>query len=226
MFHGYTESHIANILLHILAGVTAIVCGMIAIASAKGKKVHISAGRLFVYAYIPLVMTAVIGVVYFQFRAFLAVATVASSYDVFAGYRALQLRGRRPKSIDIILSVVALAAPLAFVVAIRKLHQPWSLPLTWSVLGGLLLLAAYDLLRVVLPLAWLQRVWVQEHLYKMLAAFIAAAATGAATLFPHFGPWSALVPVIVGEILTVYFLFMWKRSLQPKRLSSDPVYQR
>jgi hypothetical protein len=206
MFLGYTVSHVANILVHILAGITAIVCGTIAVISAKGKKVHVGAGRIFIYAYVALVVTAVIGIVCFQFRSFLAVATIAGSYDVFAGYRALQLRGSRPKPIDITLSLVALMAPLGFVLAISRLHQPWSPALTGSVLGGLFLLAAYDLLRVVLPRLWLQSVWLQEHLYKMLAAYIAAAATGAATIFPQFAPWSALVVVIIGEILTVCFL--------------------
>jgi hypothetical protein len=217
MFHGYTVSHVANILVHILAGVTAIVCGTIAIMSAKGKKVHIGAGWIFIYAYAALVLTAVIGIVCFQFRSFLAVATVASSYNVFAGYRVLQLRGDRPKTIDILLSLAALLTPLAFVLAIHRLHQPWSPALTWSVLGGLFLLAGYDLLRVALPRVWLQSVWLQEHLYKMLSAYIAAAATGAATIFPHLAPWSALVPVMVGEILTVYFLFKWRPSkrIQP-----------
>src|ERR1700735_4041591 len=126
MFHGYTVSHVANILVHILAGITAIVCGTIAIIGAKGKKVHIGAGWIFIYAYAALVVTAVIGIVCFQFRSFLAVATVASSYDVFAGYRVLHLRGRRPKSIDITLSLIALLTPLAFALAIRRLHQPWS----------------------------------------------------------------------------------------------------
>jgi hypothetical protein len=223
MFYGYTESHIANILAHILAGVTAILCGTIAVASAKGKAVHIRAGRLFMYAYIPLVLTAVIGIVCFEFRSFLAVATVASSYDVFAGYRALKLRGQRPKPIDIMLSIAALVAPLSFAVVIRRLHQPWSPPLTWSVLGGLFLLALYDLSRVVLPLSWLRRVWVQEHIYKMFAAYIAAVATAGATIFPHLAPWSALVPVIVGEILTAYFLLTWKKSVPPRRYSAQEM---
>jgi hypothetical protein len=55
---------------------------------------------------------------------------------------------------------------------------------------------------VVLPQSWLLRVWLQEHLYKMLAAYVAAGAT----IFPRLAPWSALVPVIFGEALTLYFL--------------------
>jgi hypothetical protein len=163
-------------------------------------------------AYVVLVTSAVIGVVVFEFRSFLAVATIASSYDVFAGYRSLFLRGRRPHSVDVGLSSVALLAPLVFVFAIRLLHKPWSPALTWSVLGGLMGVAAYDLSRVVLPQSWLRRLWLQEHVYKMMAAFIAAIATGGATIFPQWAPWSALVPVIAGESLTMYFLFTYRMS--------------
>ena len=217
MFHGYTPLHISNILVHILAGVLAIACGTIAILSAKGGRVHVRAGKFFVYAYVVLVTTAIFGVVVFEFRSFLTVAIIASSYDVFAGYRALQLRGRRPERIDIVLSFIALLAPVAFVFAIRALHKPWSPALTWSVLGGLMALAAYDLFRVVLPQSWLRRVWLQEHLYKMLAAYIAAVATAGATIFPRLAPWSALGPVIAGELLTLYFLFAWRSSARQLR---------
>ena len=218
MFHSYTPAHIANILIHILAGVLAIACGTIAIVSMKGGRVHVKVGKFFVYAYVALVITAVIGVAVFEFRSFLKVAIIASSYDVFAGYRALQLRGRRPQPIDIILSVIALLAPVAFILAIRALHKPWSPVLTWSVLGGLMALATYDLSRVALPQSWLRRVWLKEHLYKMLAAYIAAVATAGATIFPRLAPWSALVPVIAGELLTLYFLFAWRLPTVRRRL--------
>jgi uncharacterized membrane protein len=220
MLNGYTPLHIANIVVHVFAGVTAIVSGTVAIASVKGERVHVRAGGLFVFAYIALVITAVIGVVVFEFRSFLAVATIASSYDVFAGCRSLRLRGRRPQLVDVVLSVVALLGTVAFVFGMRALHKPWSPALTWSVLGGLLGLAAYDLIRVVLPQSWLRRVWLQEHLYKMMAAYIAAAATGAATIFPRWAPWSALVPVIAGEALTVCFLFAYRSPKAQPSFSS------
>jgi hypothetical protein len=221
MFHGYTSLHITNILVHILAGLLAIAGGTTAIVSAKGKRVHVRAGWFFVCACVALVLTAVVGIAIFEFRSFLAVATIASSYDVFAGCRALRLRGRRPQPIDIALSVVALLAPAAFVYAMRALHKPWAPALTWSVLGGLMALAAYDILRVVLPQSWLRRVWLREHLYKMLAAYIAAFATAAATIFPGLAPWSALVPVILGEALTLYFLIAWRPVA--RRGLRDPI---
>jgi hypothetical protein len=216
MFHGYSSAHIANILLHILGGTAALVAGLIALATRKGGRLHTRAGRLFIYAYCVIVVTAILGIVVFEFRSFLAVATIASSYDVLAGYRALRLRGRRPQTQDILASILAFAAPGVFVFAIHILHKPWSPGLTWSVLGGILLLSAYDLLRLWLPRRWLERVWIQEHLYKMLAAYIAITATAAATILPRFMPWSALVPVIIGEAATIGFLIagprVWRRG--------------
>ena len=232
MFHGYTTAHVANILLHICGGTVALIAGFIALISRKGGSLHIRAGRFFIYAYFVIVITAILGIAVFEFRSFLAVATIASSYDVFAGYRALSLRGRRPEPLDIAMSVLALLAPGVFIVAIAALHKPWSPALSWSVLGGLLALSVYDLLRIWLPFQWLQRVWLQEHLYKMLAAYIAVTATAGATLFPRLQPWSALVPVIVGEITTLAFLItgpgVWLRHrapVSPKNLSTHGPVQ-
>jgi uncharacterized membrane protein len=222
MFHGYSSAHVANILLHILGGTAALVAGFTALVSRKGGHLHTRAGRLFIYAYCVIVVTAILGIVVFEFRSFLAVATIASSYDVFAGYRALRLRGRRPQTQDILASIIALAAPGVFVFAMHLFHKPWSPGLTWSVLGGILLLSAYDLLRLWLPRRWLERVWIQEHLYKMLAAYIAITATAAATILPRFMPWSALIPVIIGEAATIGFLTAGPRVWRRNPTSSFP----
>ena len=217
MFHSYTSAHVANILLHILGGSIAVLAGLLALVSRKGSRLHIRSGRVFIYAYVLIVITAILGIVVFEFRSFLAVATIASAYDVFAGYRALRLRGRRPQSQDVLASALAFAAPGIFIYAMHILHKPWSPALTWSVLGGILLLSAYDLARLWLPLRFLERAWLHEHLYKMLAAYIAITATAAATIFPHFQPWSALIPVILGEAATIGFLVFTPLPRQPAR---------
>ena len=224
MFHGYTSAHIANILFHILGGTVALAAGLLALVIRKGSRLHIRSGRVFIYAYILIVITAILGIVVFEFRSFLAVATIASAYDVFAGYRALRLRGHRPQAQDILASALALVAPGLFLLAMHVLHKPWSPALTWSVLGGILALSAYDLARLWLPLRWLQRAWLHEHLYKMLAAYIAITATAGATIFPHFQPWSALIPVILGEAATIGFLISTPRPrLHPSSKAGCPT---
>ena len=212
MFTNYTHAHIANIAGHILCGTIAIFAGLIAILSRKRAPLHATAGLTFVWSYSLVIGTAVLGVLVFEFRSFLAVATIASSYSVFSGYRAVQLRGQRPRPIDRGAAAIALVAPALFIFFIHLLHKPWSPVLTWTVLGSLLAMSAYDLLRNALPLAWLRKIWVHEHLFKMIGAFDALTATFAATIFPHFQPWSALIPNAVGTAVIVGYFVAGSRA--------------
>jgi hypothetical protein len=206
--------HWVNIAIHIACGTAALCLGMIAIVSRKGGPVHIRAGRSFLYAYGVVVATAAIGLTIFDFRSFLAVVTLLSLYDVFAGYRALQLRGRRPQPVDKAASAIGALTPWLFIAAMHYLHQPWSPVLTWSILGGLVLISGYDLLRNILPLAWLKRVWVQEHLVKMMSAYIAITSAFAGTVFSGFMPWAAILPSVLGLAVISGFLLVGPRAWQ------------
>ena len=210
--------HRINIAIHVICGSLALCLGMIAILSRKGGRTHIRAGRSFIYVYGVVVATAVIGLLVFEFRSFLAVVTLLSLYDVFTGCRALQLRGKRPQLPDRIASVVGALTPWIFISIMRYLHQPWSPVLTWSILGGLVAISGYDLLRNVLPLAWLKRVWVQEHLVKMTCAYIAITSAFAGTVFGQYMPWAAIVPSSLGMALIVGFLLAGPRAWQRRGL--------
>ena len=208
----HTPLHWTNLGLHIAFGTAALALGLVAICSAKGGRSHIRAGRLFIYAYLVVIATATVGLLVFDFRSFLAVVTLLSFYDVFAGYRALQLRGRRPELVDRIVSVVGLIAPFLFIAIMRYLHQPWSPVLTWSILGGLIAMSGYDVLRNILPLSWLKRVWVQEHLVKMMGAYIAITSAFSGTVFGRYMPWAAIIPSALGTAVSFGFLMVGPRA--------------
>lgn len=212
MFTHYTPAHVANILCHIVAGILAMVAGLVAIVASKRGRLHARAGMVFVYTYSVVILTAVLGVIVFEFRSFLAVATIASSYSLFSGFRATRLRGLRPAPLDRTVAAVGLTAPVLFITAMRTLHQPWNPVLTWTVLGGLIASSSYDLLRMRLPAAWLHRIWVNEHLIKMIGAFDALTATFAATVLPQFQPWSAIIPNLVGLFLMRTFVLRGARA--------------
>ena len=159
-----------------------------------------------------MILTAIVGLIAFDFRSFLAVVTLLSFYDAFAGYRALQLRGKRPRAIDRVASVVGLLTPWIFIAIMRRLHQPWSPVLTWSILGGLVAVSGYDLLRNFLPDDWLKRVWIKEHLVKMMSAYIAITSAFAGTVFARYMPWAAIVPLVVGTIIASGFLIAGPRA--------------
>jgi hypothetical protein len=214
---GHTPTHWINIGVHVLFGSAALLLGLGAILTPKGGLAHRRFGRWFLYSYGVVVLTATIGLLVFEFRSFLAVVTLLSLYDAFAGFRALQLRGARPTAIDLTGSVIGFAAPWIFVATMHRLHQPWSPVLTWSILGGLILMSTYDLLRTVLPIRWLRRFWVQEHLVKMMCAYIAITTAFAGTVFPRFMPWSAILPTVGGWLTVRYFLVagprLWQRRV-------------
>ncbi len=137
----------------------------------------------------------------------------------------LQLRGRRPQAIDRIASIVGLLTPWIFIAIMRRLHQPWSPVLTWSILGGLVAVSGYDLLRNFLPDAWLRRVWVQEHLVKMMSAYIAITSAFAGTVFARYMPWAAIIPSVVGTGVAAGFLIAgpraWRRGRE-RQFASVP----
>jgi hypothetical protein len=101
----HTPLHRINIGFHVLSGSLALLFGLAALLTSKGGRLHRRFGRGFLYTYLVVILTATIGLVAFEFRSFLAVVTLLSFYDVFTGYRALQLRGARPQLPDNIASV-------------------------------------------------------------------------------------------------------------------------
>ena len=206
MFFHYTPAHITNIVCHILGGSLAIIAGVVAILARKQSLLHARAGMTFVWAYSLVIFTAVMGVVVFEFRSFLAVATIASSYSLFSGFRATCLRGRHPSTLDRGAAVLGIIAPALFLAAMHILQKPWAPVLTWTVLGSLIGMSSYDLLRSALPASWLEKTWVPEHIFKMIGAFDALTATFAATIFPHLQPWSALIPNLFGTALILTFI--------------------
>ncbi len=217
MFYHYTAAHFANIVCHIVAGTLAIIAGLVALVARKRGRLHARAGMVFVYAYSFVILTAVLGVVVFAFRSFLAVATIASAYSLFSGYRAVRLRGRRPALLDRGIACVGLAAPALFLAAMHSLHKPWAPVLTWTVLGSLIAISSYDLLRTFLPAEWLAGTWVHEHIFKIVGAFDALTATFAATVFPRYQPWSAVIPHLFGTAMILSFFLAGPRAWGGKR---------
>ena len=89
------DSAVADLLLygHILAGLVALAAGVGAIVTAKGRRRHNAAGKLYVASMAFVVVTAVPLAVWTENWFLLAIA-VFSGYLVFGGYRVI-LRRRR-----------------------------------------------------------------------------------------------------------------------------------
>jgi uncharacterized membrane protein len=223
LFPGHSGPHIANIVVHVACGTIALLAGMAALMAAKGALAHRRVGRIFLYAITVVIATAAIGRLAFDFRTFLALVTLLSFYQALSGMRALRLRGSRARAVDRGLAAFGLISPIVFLVVIRRMQRPWSPMLTYSILGTLVGVGVYDLLREVLPAAWLGRVWRQEHLVKMIGAYIAISSAFAGTVFPGLMPWAAIIPSCAGMTLSITFLARGPRQWLRHETTTGPT---
>ena len=101
--------------LHISCGVVGFVCAPVALATAKGAKVHRRFGKIYFWAMAGVAVTALIFSVALPVY-FLAMVAVFSFYSAFAAYRVLYLKGRykgaRPKAVDWMAAVVTVLSSL------------------------------------------------------------------------------------------------------------------
>jgi hypothetical protein len=215
------DPHRANIYVHIVAGTVALAAGFGALLSVKGSPSHRKAGGWFLCAMIGICLTAVVGLAVFDFRGFLGMVTVLTAYTSFSGYRALALRGRRPERLDALLASALLAASLGFLAILPRLHLPWAPALTVNILVALLAWSTYDVLRLVLSERWLKRVWLHEHVAKMMASFLAVFGTFTATVFPSYQPGAAAIPAIAGTLWTLYVLWNLSSGSRPTQAAGN-----
>jgi Ca2+/Na+ antiporter len=96
----YSFLHNSNITIHVIAGSIAILLGIIALLTKKGKKQRTKSGNYFLIFLITVVLTGLIGVFIFKRNTFLLIITVLSAYYGFSGYRTLKTKSNSPKLID------------------------------------------------------------------------------------------------------------------------------
>jgi len=195
-----------NIVLHVLCGTAALVLGLVRLFSAKGGGRHRRVGLLFAYLVWAVVATAAIGLVLFEFRAFLAVLTLLVAYWTYSGVRAARGRGRGPQLQDGVASVVGLAAVALFCYWLPSVRVPWVPSIIYSTLGTLTLVALYDLGRFAFPPGWHDRLWQYEHMVKMIGAHAAIVAAFSGTALSGLQPYSQILPSVVWTALQIGFV--------------------
>lgn len=211
-----------TLLVHIAAGVVALLAGLVAIATKKGGTTHLRSGKLYALAMAVVVVTAV-PLALVDGNYFLFTIAVFSGYLVAAGYRSLARKRPEP----------GVAAPV-----------DWTLHLTMVAFGvGMLALGGYDLrsgdslgtvlvvfgaIGLVLAIQALWRIyrppadrmaWLYRHITFMGGGFIAtvtAAATVNLTMLPPLVRW--LGPTAVGTPAIA-----WAIARRQRRFDSGPA---
>lgn len=211
--------HSINILVHILAGTLALVAGSVALTAVKGGRTHILSGRLFAGLVAIVIATGLIGVFVYGRNNFLLVITLLSAYNCFSGIRVIRLKGQAPRPIDQGIALTVMATALYYVYAIRSSGHFWAPGVTWSTIGALFLVTSWDLGRSAFPEAFRKKAVPYEHVYKMVSAFSGICSAFTGTVFPHYQPYSQLLPSVVG---LGYIIVIFIRLSNQQRVCTQP----
>ena len=143
--------HSTNIVIHITAGSIALLLGIIALCTKKGKKIHVKSGGWFLVCLAIVIATGLLGVFVFGRNTFLLVITVLAGYYGFSGYRSLQNKSNKPKRLDMLVAMVSLSAVFFFLYYFKTIGMIWSPVIIYSTVGTLLFVITYDFIRYLIP---------------------------------------------------------------------------
>jgi hypothetical protein len=204
-----------NLILHVSAGGLALVFGALNIVNGKGGRQHDKLGKWFLRCIAVVVVTAAIGVLVFEFKAFLAVLTLLVAYQATSGYRVLKTKGSGPARIDLILSVAGIISAIVFIIYLRSITFPWSPVIIYSTLVWLMLLSAYDLARIGFPKTWFGKLWLYEHSFKMISSFGAIISAFLGNVVRVGQPYTQILPSVVTFWIAIYFLIaLYRKSVR------------
>jgi hypothetical protein len=207
--------HPILIALHVLAGSSALIMGILTILSAKHVNRHKRYGLYFLRLLAIVVVTGLAGLLFFHANSFLLMLTLLSGYVGYAGYRTVQLRQRRSSAFDVMVAGSVLVAGAVYVGWLRQSEGNWAPSVVYSTLAALAMVTVYDLCKHFWLQERLKRLWIYEHIYKMVSAFSALLSAFIGTVLPNYKPYSQIGPSVVCVWLIVYLI--WRRWLQEKR---------
>ena len=208
--------HKTNILIHVSTGLIALMLGLMALSTIKGGKAHRQSGKLFLFFLTIVVVTGLFGVLIFKVNQFLLVITVLSGYNAYSGMRVLKNKTNTINRQDICVAVLAASSGVYFLYYMKKIGMFWSPVIIYSTLGALFLIITYDLLRYLIPQKKCGKLWLYEHIYKMVSAFTASLAAATGTIYADYHPHSQYLPSLFGTLLAIGFIVYFYRKNNPK----------
>ena len=203
---------IFNLLLtiHISFGLLAVSVGLAPILTRKGGRAHRLTGRAFV-VFMAILLVCAWAMTFLHFSVYFLALSASASLAVFSGVRVLGRKrpdlnpGDRAKPIDRI-STFLMIGVVAWIVWLQA-HGAGGPPAVVAAIAvSALTVSLWDLMRFTWPTGWpfSPRLWMYEHLAKMLGAYSAALSAFAGnflTFLPQ--PWSQLWPTVLFQVLTI-----------------------
>jgi uncharacterized membrane protein HdeD (DUF308 family) len=209
--------------LHILVGFFSLVSGGIAIASKKGKKVHLKAGRVY-FLSMTLVFVTGIVVAGYKFNRFLFLIAFLSYYSVFSGVRILKLKNlhkqQKPKWYDWMAGIINTVANLVFVVlgvyyVIQKgLFSGGALLSIGFGIGGLLI--SYTNLHPFFVKPTKKYHWYLSHIGNMMGGYIATFTAFLSTIVTRYDIMNPFLAFALPSLIGIPLLLYWQKKIERK----------
>jgi len=198
--------HKGNITIHVFAGCLALLTGIHILFKAKRTRIHRISGRVFLLLLAIVVFTGLLGVFIFKRQSFLLVITVLSGYMGFSGFRAIRSKSNKPQVLDIAVAFLALASVILFLWYFTKTGMIWSGIIIYSTVAYLIMAVVYDLSRYFIPKKVYGKLWLYEHILKMVSAFSGLLSAFSGTVLPQYQPYSQFLPSVLGSLIAVGFI--------------------
>ena len=208
--------HTVNIVTHVTTGTLGLLLGVAAIASRKGGKFHTKSGRWFLWMLTVVCLTGIVGIFVFERNSFLIVITLLSAYQGFSGYRVLQTKSNKLFWFVLFAALITISSCVYFLYYFRSIGMFWSPVIVYSTVGWLSALILYDLLKYFIPKKKYKRLWLKEHIFKMIAAWSALFSAFTGTVFEEYQPHSQYLPSVIGNVLIIYFLITFSKKKSSK----------
>jgi len=196
-----------SLIIHIISGFTALTSGLIVFILKKGNKQHKKIGRVFFYAMLMVIVSALLISVFKQ-NLFLFMIAIFSLYMNYSGYRSIQNKTLKPNSLDwIVLGIGAL----------NMIGMIYSLNIVLMIFGGISISLVIGDIRIFikttrgLPIP--RMAWLRRHIGMMMGTYIATVTAFIVTagprtewygtIQPQWLPW--ILPSLVLTPMNMYY---------------------
>jgi len=223
---------IITLIAHVSLGTLAVIVGAIALAARKGRKVHITAGRVFVYSMgLASVLGAVLGAIKYEtfwitFHAGILGATLVSS-----GVLAVRIhaQGARKWFTGIAalnaLNAAGLIAAGYYATTLPEGRLFGFAAADYFFLFGMAAIAGLGDARMLLGAHITHRHRIAQHLMRMCIGFFIAAGSAftgpGGSAFPQWVQDSGLLMVPEPVILLLMLFWLWRTLRRPRAMAAS-----
>ena len=207
------------LVLHVVAGTIAVGVGLVALLTVKGGRRHRRQGRAFLWSMAGVLGSATVLTLVGR-NPYFAGLTASSLIATFSGWRVLRRKrpdldpSQRATRLDWGVALVALAVAAMLLALGHGGRLTRNVPVVLALGYGTTAYALWDLWRFRWPLArpFSPRLWLYEHLVKMIGAYFGtvAAFSGSVLVFLD-PPWRQLWATTLGQVLAIALLLRYRR---------------